>query len=346
MLCDFDLKLVALVMLLLSRTEGCSIAPRSRANTSPGRSNSPGRSSGGAPPSSGASEGAAEAASVLASWRMVAATWPSAEQLRHLPLFWDDAMLGELRGTYAGARIGMLRTEAADIFDSVVARALGGDRAASFCADGRADGDSLQSTFRHALSLVISRGLERDYGSVDATGVEGGGRMVDEVPPTVLTALVELFNGLPEGEDLPLGCNVELFSDLPFAHPNLRQRCPWPARKETCARLECSVIQAKADVRAGEELLFACAPSDGPIRTPPPADAPTLSTMPVVALPLPRAWGAPHAATPPAPHGRRRLIDGRLSAQVWPRAARRDAARPASGQCVCPPARHYAAERL
>ena len=56
---------------------------------------------------------------------MVAATWPSVKQLGHLPLFWGDAMLGELRGTVAGQRIGMMRTEAADIFDTVVARALG-----------------------------------------------------------------------------------------------------------------------------------------------------------------------------------------------------------------------------
>lgn len=177
-------------------------------------------------------------------------------RLSHLPLLWSDAEVRALGGTSVGARIALMREEAARLFERVIQPHLGTTPrlAALFSAPGL----SLHATFLQALSLVFSRCVDESYG--DARAVPSpAGSPAGNAPPSsiystrsVFLGLVDLMNGLPEGDD-PIGCNVEVHTGTPFASSPLRERCPWDA---SCHQLPCTVVEATRDIGAGEELLM------------------------------------------------------------------------------------------
>ncbi len=185
---------------------------------------------------------------VRAGWELVAATWPSAAQLAHVPLLWSDAEVAALRSTAAGRRIELLRCEASGLFTCVVEPLLRAHAShGRFCARGA----TLRATFLHAAALVLSRCVDASYGF---SAAELGASTEGYSTRAVFIALIDLINGLPEGEE-SIGCNVELSRGRPFAFaPALAPRCPWD--DASCRGLECGVIEATRELAVGEELLM------------------------------------------------------------------------------------------
>lgn len=109
----------------------------------------------------------------------------------------------------------MLCEEAAEIFEAVISRNLGGSRTPWFSRSDTADG--LRSSFLHAVSLVVSRAFSGDYGRVGEEESEGY-----VLSPTVILPVVDLLNGLPEARGVSLGCNAEVFTGRPFGGAELR----------------------------------------------------------------------------------------------------------------------------
>ena len=268
-----------------------------------------------------------DTAAQLRCWSLVAATWPSASQLSHLPLFWPAATRTELRGTVAGQRIEMLTSEAGEIFEVVISRALGGSRTDHFykveatasTKSGAAGG--LRGCFVHAVCLVISRGLEVNYGRVDPATAERKEGEDEEGGPVLIPAIVELFNGLPEGEEA-MGCNAEVFTGRPFSGEDLKGLCPWE-RSEGCAVCAAGLKLAVTYVTYVTAITYVRAPTRSSPRH---CDAPLTPVLPtrVGRRVHRRASDARCGSRRRGPVFLRRRVDGRLSSQIRPRAARRN----------------------
>ena len=140
---------------------------------------------------------------VLAHDGRLRATWPSAAELRSMPILWTDEEAALLAGTAAGWVVSRLRREVAEWYSIMEGVIMELGCMASFTADEHALGptNDLRHTFLVALSIVKSRAIVAPGSAL--TGGGGGGETI-VIPP-----LVDLLNGTPSRETCYRGRNVE-----------------------------------------------------------------------------------------------------------------------------------------
>jgi len=168
-----------------------------------------------------------------------AATWPSEDDVRSMPVHWDAACVGiggkGLLRELLDERGKLLRA----IFDGAVWPVLSRGGAARFTLPGAGQRhphsarDALWESFVYAFIIVFSRSHSgRDGDSLDE-------RLGPEIVP-----LVELFNGADDDGDT----NVQFVSGMwPFIRGKMfRNECDLP----------CGAVYAKRHLEEGEELII------------------------------------------------------------------------------------------
>ena len=119
----------------------------------------------------------------LANPEPAADAWPSAAQLRSLPLLWDDAELEQLQGTHAGELIESLRAEVSLICDVVVVPSIAVAQTDFFTAAEA----TLDESFIRAVALLRSRCLPSNEASISPIL-----HLVHTVPTDTIEANVRL----------------------------------------------------------------------------------------------------------------------------------------------------------
>ena len=85
-------------------------------------------------------------------WAKAVGTWPSRDELLHLPLYWSDESLQEVANSPASYVIQGCRNTAEAVVEALVALLDKHGAVESFTVDG-----DVRETFMHAMSLVLSR---------------------------------------------------------------------------------------------------------------------------------------------------------------------------------------------
>lgn len=176
----------------------------------------------------------------------MAATWPSLTALQGaMPLTYSATALEGLHGTTVSDALRAVRSDATLAFDAVVGPQL---RAAGLAEHFTAGGHGLFEAWLHALTLCLSRTHEDNSSALRSSDV---GK---------LTAVADLFNGVPEGHP---AVNIEL------------KRGAWGALTRgavvgavgagagrasadagTHSALLCTSVRLTRAVGAGEELVY------------------------------------------------------------------------------------------
>ena len=85
-------------------------------------------------------------------WAKAVGTWPSHDELLHLPLYWSDESLQEVANCPPSYVIQGCRNTAEGVVEALVALLGKHGAVESFTVDG-----DVRETFMHAMSLVLSR---------------------------------------------------------------------------------------------------------------------------------------------------------------------------------------------
>ena len=175
-------------------------------------------------------------------WADYRATWPEADALSHLAIFWTDEQLSAAKGTMAAGLVKALHITARRIFDDVLSPALHSRGVAqSFVPNGTSTSDlkvRLWDAFRYACAIQMSR---------THNGHEG----VAELMP-----LVDMINGLPDScrsaHNVCLVAGKWPFIQARDVPPGQFQ----PGMYRNDCDLPCSAVYALRDMKAGEQLLI------------------------------------------------------------------------------------------